>query len=89
MDYMSQEIMFQVSDCWDFWGWKNVDPFSLQVNDLKMKMPITMKLSRTRMNLHNNDDEDDNMESSFFKMTGRLEKKLAVTIFGGVKSVPI
>ena len=89
MDYTSQEIMFQVSDSWDFWGWKNVDPFSLQVNDLKMKMPITMKLSRTRMNLHNNDDEADNMESSFFKMTGRLEKKLAVTIFCGVKSVPI
>ena len=54
-----------------------------------MKMPITMKLSRTRMNLHNNDDEADNMESSFFNMTGQLEKKLAVTIFGGVKSVPI
>ena len=41
------------------------------------------------MNLHNNDDEDDNIKSSFFNMTGGPEKKLAVTIFGGVKSVPI
>ena len=41
------------------------------------------------MNLKNNDDEDDNFESSFFNMTGRPEKKLAVTIFGSIKSVPI
>ena len=42
-----------------------------------------------KMNLQNNDDEVDNLESSFFNMTGRPEKKLAVTIFGDVKSVPI
>ena len=42
-----------------------------------------------KMNLQNNDDEVDNLESGFFNMTGRPEKKLAVTIFGDVKSVPI
>ena len=41
------------------------------------------------MNLQSNDDEVDNIEYGFFNMTGRPEKKLAVTIFGDVKSVPI
>ena len=41
------------------------------------------------VNLQNNDDEVGNIEYGFFNMTGRPEKKLAVTIFGDVKSVPI